>query len=83
MIDFPECKFQIKTNSITVTLFKANKESWTDLKPKKALISKKTETAAKSIGGNKSDGLGDLMGMMKEMYENGDDETKRMISESW
>ena len=24
-----------------------------------------------------------LMGMMKDMYENGDDNTKRMIMESW
>ena len=23
------------------------------------------------------------MGMMKEMYENGDDDMKRMIAESW
>ena len=24
-----------------------------------------------------------VMGMMKEMYENGDDKTKRMIAETW
>ena len=30
-----------------------------------------------------NDAQGDLMGMMKEMYQNGDDDTKRMIAESW
>ncbi len=27
--------------------------------------------------------MGDLMGMMKDMYQNGDDNTKKMIAESW
>ena len=31
----------------------------------------------------KGDAFGDLMGMMKEMYQNGDDETKKMIAQSW
>ena len=31
----------------------------------------------------KEDPSSSLMGMMKEMYENGDDQTKKMIAESW
>ena len=27
--------------------------------------------------------MGDIMGMMKEMYNNGDDETKKMMAQSW
>ena len=45
------------------------------------MISKKTENAAGGKGSG--DAMTDLMGMMKEMYQNGDDDTKRMISESW
>ena len=29
------------------------------------------------------DGMGGIMNMMKEMYNNGDDKTKQMIAESW
>ena len=68
----------MKSNGVTITLAKFNKtESWTDLKPKKSLIGDKT-----SKGGS-GDGLGDIMGMMKEMYQNGDDEMKKTIAESW
>ena len=57
-------------------MFSKDSEKWTDLKPKKSLINndKKLEKA------DGTDGYGDLMGMMKNMYENGDDDMKRMIS---
>ena len=64
-----------------MTLHKhAAKEAWTDIKPKKQLINEKTK---KKAGKDEENPYGDLMGMMKDMYENGDDTTKRMISESW
>jgi len=68
---------------VTITLIKKKiTERWTDLKPKKALVSEDTKKGGKTSA---EDGgaYGDLMGMMKEMYENGDDNMKRMIAESW
>ena len=80
-IEIAECKFNIKTNGISITLFKKDKgEKWTDLKPKKSLVDSAKDVTKK---GTDKDAYGDLMSMMKNMYENGDDDTKRMISESW
>ena len=56
------------------------KEKWTDLKPKKSLVGSAKDVTKKGTDG---DAYGDLMGMMKNMYENGDDDMKRMITESW
>ena len=58
-----ESKYQIKSNGITITLVKKDKvENWTDLKPKKSLVN--TQKPKEST----DEGLGDLMGMMKDMY---------------
>ena len=45
------------------------------------MLSEKTQD--KADGKKPSEGMGDLMGMMKDMYQNGDDDMKRMISQSW
>ena len=80
-IDLASCKFNIKTNGISITLIKKeSSEKWTDLKPKKSLVGKAKNVTKKSTD---KDAYGDLMGMMKNMYEDGDDDMKRMISESW
>ena len=44
------------------------------MKPKKSLVN--TEKPKELT----EDGLGDIMGMMKEMYNNGDDDMKKMIA---
>lgn len=76
-----QSKHQIKSNSITITLKKIKDEFWTDLKPKATLLNKKDEKQKKEQAeGNPGDGL---MDMMKEMYQNGDEKTKRLIQESW
>ncbi len=73
-----ECKCQIKSNGITLTLVKKDKvENWTDLKPKKSLVN------TQKFKETNDEGLGDLMGMMKDMYQNGDDDMKKMMAESW
>ena len=80
-IELASCKFNIKTNGISITLIKKDKaEKWTDLKPKKSLVGAAKDVTKKSTD---KDAYGDLMGMMKNMYDNGDDDMKRMISESW
>lgn len=63
-LDVGKCKFNVKSNGITVTLIKQDpSKHWTDLKPKKSLVSKDQNAAAKS-----KNPQGDLMEMMKEMY---------------
>ena len=62
LIDLAECKFQVKTNSITITLKKSKNESWTDLKPKQTMLGKKEKKK------EDEDPMAGLMGMMKEMY---------------
>jgi hypothetical protein len=58
-----ECKIQVKSNGITITLIKKDKiENWTDLKPKKSLVNPDKPKK------ESDDAMGDLMGMMKEMY---------------
>lgn len=76
-IEIAESKFKVKSNSVTLYLKKTKDESWTDVKPKQSLISKKPDTK------KDEDPMSSIMGMMKDMYENGDEKTKRMIAESW
>ena len=84
-VELAECKFQIKSNSITITLIKTNGEKhWTDLKPKKSMMGEKeSDKAKKPKPVNNENPMGGMMDMMKNMYENGDEGTKRMIAESW
>jgi hypothetical protein len=73
-----ECKFNVKKNGVSITLVKNNaKENWTDIKPKAALINKPEKKKAAAKGGDETaNAYGDLMGMMKDMYQNGDEKTK-------
>ena len=80
-IDLAESKHNVKTNGVTITLIKAKKdETWSDLKPKQTLIKKDEKKTDKKL---EEDPMSGLMGMMKDMYTNGDDNVKRMINESW
>ena len=70
-VDIAKCKYNVKSNGINITLAKEKPaEHWTDLKPKKSLLSDKTKKATS----DKTDAMGNIMGMMKDMYENGDDD---------
>ena len=55
----------------------ANSGHWADLEYKKPMV-KPSPT-----GVDKEDPMSSVMGMMKDMYENGDDEMKRTIAKSW
>ena len=60
---------------------KKKNKSWPDLKPTKSIV-KAAEKAGKK-GEEEGDPNASLMGMMKELYETGDDNVKRTIAESW
>ena len=74
-----KCKYTVKKNGVTITLFKDDKSRhWTDIKPKKSLIS--PETDKKVMSEEPSRNMDNVMDMMKDMYQRGDDETKRMVT---
>jgi len=77
-IDPEKSACKVKANKIIIKLAKVKSEygsydSWTDLTSKKTKESK--AQAAK-------DPSASIMGMMKEMYDNGDDNMKKMIGET-
>ena len=73
----------IKTTStgLIVYLRKEKSDFWDSLEKKKSVIGEEGEKP--NTGLNKDDPSAGLMNMMKEMYQNGDENTKRMIAESW
>jgi calcyclin binding protein len=75
-----DCNFLAKSNSVTITLAKNNKENWDDVKEKAApfKLGKKDKDVKEE-----ADPQASMMNMMKEMYESGDDEMKKMIAQSW
>lgn len=73
-----ESKIVVGKTRITVKLRKVNSwDFWTQLKAKAGATKK---DKAKS---GDADPMGGIMDVMKEMYEDGDDATKRMIAEAW
>ena len=74
-------RFTAKSNGFSLTLKKKEKNHWDALVPKAVLRKEEEEKEEKDDEGKDSqDGL---MKMMKELYENGDDDMKRTIAESW
>jgi calcyclin binding protein len=70
------CKFAVRGKTLTITLEKKKKTTWTKLK--------KTSTGIKkSAPKTKEDPNGALMDMMKKMYDEGDDEMKRTMQKAW
>lgn len=73
-------KYIVKPNKIIIKLAKVKGEygfdSWTDLSAKKK---KKRDSAGKSV---KDDPTAGIMDMMKDMYDSGDDNMKKMIGET-
>ncbi|ETV81681.1 hypothetical protein H257_05294 [Aphanomyces astaci] len=68
-------KFVAKKNRVTITLVKADdKNTWMNLTAKSAAPTAKPNSADPSAG---------IMDMMKNMYDEGDDEMKRTIAKAW
>ncbi|OQS07358.1 hypothetical protein THRCLA_00622 [Thraustotheca clavata] len=73
-IDTKKSKYIYKKNRVTITLWKADeKQSWMNLTAKNLNASKPSS----------SDPSAGIMDMMKNMYDEGDDEMKRTIAKAW
>ena len=80
----PTASYVKQTNSgLIVYLAKANtSDFWDSLEKKKGLFGNKDEDKEGGLDKNK-DPNASLMEMMRDMYQNGDPEMKRMIAEAW
>ncbi|CAI5743002.1 unnamed protein product [Peronospora destructor] len=74
-IDPTKSSFRVKKNRITISLHKVEKNNtWMNLTAKNPLKTSKPDTTDPGAG---------IMDMMKNMYEEGDDEMKRTIAKAW
>jgi calcyclin binding protein len=79
-----KCKATATSSGLVIRLAKANSgDHWDSLEKKKGLLDKNDE---EEDGGDKTkdkDPNASLMEMMRDMYQNGDPEMKKMIAEAW
>ncbi|CAK77766.1 unnamed protein product (macronuclear) [Paramecium tetraurelia] len=72
-----ECSIKVTNNSIVVNLVKKDPQNWDQLNYKGKII----DTDPSKL--DQSDPQASLMTMMKEMYQNGDENMKRTIAQAW
>jgi len=77
-----KCSLTIKSDSITLTLKKENAKNWSSLKWQKEKETKKSEEK-KGADLDEKDPQASLMHLMKDLYQNGSDDIKKTIAESW
>ncbi|KAK9707036.1 hypothetical protein RND81_07G168800 [Saponaria officinalis] len=70
-----KCKILVKPTRIVVTLVKASKGNWLDLHYK--------EDKLKPNLDKEKDPMAGIMDLMKNMYEEGDEEMKKTIAKAW
>nr|ACG26315.1 calcyclin-binding protein [Zea mays] len=70
-----KCKVVVKPTRVVVTLFKASKGNWLDLHFK--------EDKFKPNMDKEKDPMSGIMDLMKNMYEEGDEDMKRTIAKAW
>ncbi|KAK8551409.1 hypothetical protein V6N13_119876 [Hibiscus sabdariffa] len=70
-----KCKVVVKPTRVIVVLFKASKGDWSDLYFK--------EDKLKPNLDKEQDPMAGIMNLMKNMYEEGDEEMKRTIAKAW
>ncbi|XVF87164.1 hypothetical protein PTKIN_Ptkin18bG0097000 [Pterospermum kingtungense] len=70
-----KCKVLVKPTRVIITLFKASKGSWPDLHFK--------EDKLKPNLDKEKDPMAGIMDLMKNMYDEGDDDMKRTIAKAW
>ncbi|GMH01481.1 hypothetical protein Nepgr_003320 [Nepenthes gracilis] len=70
-----KCKVTVKPTRVLITLVKASKGNWLDLHFK--------EDKLKSNLDKDKDPMAGIMDLMKNMYEEGDDEMKKTIAKAW
>ncbi|GMI77755.1 hypothetical protein like AT1G30070 [Hibiscus trionum] len=74
-IEPEKCKVIVKPTRVIITLFKASKGNWSDLHYK--------EDKLKPNLDKERDPMAGIMDLMKNMYEEGDEEMKRTIAKAW
>jgi len=70
-----KCKVVVKPTRVVVTLFKGSKGNWLDLHFK--------EDKFKPNMDKEKDPMSGIMDLMKNMYEEGDEDMKRTIAKAW
>ncbi|KAL1321245.1 hypothetical protein HN51_065970 [Arachis hypogaea] len=70
-----KCKILVKPTRVVITLVKASKGNWMDLHLK--------EDKLKPNLDKEKDPMAGIMDLMKNMYEEGDDEMKKTIAKAW
>lgn len=70
-----KCKVVVKPTRVIITLFKASKGNWPDLHFK--------EDKLKPNLDKEKDPMAGIMDLMKNMYEEGDEEMKKTIAKAW
>jgi calcyclin binding protein len=71
-----KCKVLVKPTRIVMTLVKASKGNWLDLQYKEDKLKPNLEKDSK-------DPMAGIMDLMKNMYEDGDEEMKKTIAKAW
>ncbi|KAE8673339.1 putative Katanin p60 ATPase-containing subunit [Hibiscus syriacus] len=74
-IESEKCKVIVKPKRVIITLFKACKGNWSDLHYK--------EDKLKPNLDKERDPMAGIMDLMKNMYEEGDEDMKRTIAKAW
>lgn len=69
-------KLLVKPNKVVITLFKASKGNWLDLHFKEDKLKPPSTDKDK-------DPMAGIMDLMKNMYEEGDEDMKRTIAKAW
>ncbi|XP_076823034.1 calcyclin-binding protein-like [Clavelina lepadiformis] len=72
--------FKVKSDMVLLTFTKTEKEKWECLTEKEKAKQASTKMPDMDKNGDPSESL---MGMMKKMYDDGDDEMKRTIAKAW
>ncbi|CAH9114289.1 unnamed protein product [Cuscuta epithymum] len=70
-----KCKVIVKPNRVVLSLLKASKGNWLDLHYK--------DDKFKPSVDKEKDPMAGIMDLMKNMYEDGDDDMKRTIAKAW
>lgn len=75
---------KVKSDMLVIFLLKGEPKKWTHLKAVEAEAAKKEQDRQKSkMEENSSDPQAGIMNLMKDMYQNGDDDMKRTIAKAW
>ncbi|XP_020273233.1 calcyclin-binding protein-like [Asparagus officinalis] len=70
-----KCKVFVKPSKVIITLYKASKGNWLDLHFKEDKLKPSTDKDKDPMAG--------IMDLMKNIYEEGDDDMKRTIAKAW